>query len=423
MAREDPTPHDVHDVTRRGRALVIANRLPYPIDDGWKRRTHHVLTALSRRYRVTLVSLHGREPRDVSAAVAQPAAVDVQTVRRPRLAGPVSLGLGLVTRRPFHVWRVHSAAMRRIIARAEVAEPFDVAIATLVHLAPYLDPLDRRTLRVVDTHNIDSLVLRRYAPQMSAPRAWYARMSAGKLARHESRAFRDADLVWVCSEEERDHLAGLVPAARVVVIPNGVDTALFSPVVDPPMRGRLVFFGRLDYFPNADAVVFFAREILPLIRQHVPHAELVVAGPGAGSELRGMAERTTGLRLVGPLADLRPLIASAEAVVVPLRSGGGTRLKILEALAMAKAVVSTSLGAEGLALRSGREAFIADLPEAFARAVVEVLRDADARDRVGSAGRDRVRESYDWSGIETRMLSSISAAGAQEPGTIIRSAS
>ncbi len=248
-------------------------------------------------------------------------------------------------------------------------------------------------------------------------------MSADKLARHESRAFRDADLVWVCSEEERAHLAGLVPAGRVVVIPNGVDTTLFSPLDVTPMRGRLVFFGRLDYFPNADAVVFFAREILPLIRQHVPNAELVVAGPGAGSELRGLAERTTGLRLVGPLTDLRPLIASAEAVVVPLRSGGGTRLKILEALAMAKAVVSTSLGAEGLALRSGHDAFIADLPEEFASAVIEILRDADARERVGKAGRDRVRESYDWGGIETRMLSSISAAGARESEATIRSAS
>jgi sugar transferase (PEP-CTERM/EpsH1 system associated) len=404
-------------VKHRPRALVIANRLPYPIDDGWKRRTFHLLKALSARYRVTLVSFHaGGEESAASLVAALGDSVDVQTVRPFVLAGPVSLGMGLVTSRPFHVWRLQSLAMRRLIARLAQQEHFDVAVATLIHLHPYLRLFTERTLRVVDTHNIDSLVLRRYAGRMHGPVAWYAELSAGKLERHEARVFGEADLVWVCSDEERERLARSVPGACVEVVANGVDTQAFAPSPDVSVTpGRLIFFGRLDYFPNADAVSYFATEILPLVRKRVPDAELVVAGPGAGRDLRALAETLPGLRILGSVPDLRPMIASAAVVVVPLRSGGGTRLKILEALALAKPVVSTTVGAEGLVLERGRDILIADEPQAFARAVVELLQAPQQAERIGHGGRAFVREHHDWRIIEERLLANLAAATSASP--------
>lgn len=390
------------------RALVIANRLPYPVDDGWKRRTLHLLKALATRYHVTLVTFHSDSNAAALGLESELGGnLEVHTLRTSRLAGPRSLLLGLLTGRPFHVWRLDSAAMRRTIAQL-AGRPFDVGIATLIHLHPYLRDLDRGTLRVVDTHNVDSLVLRRYAARMKGPRSWYAQHSADKLQRHEREVFADADLVWVCSEEERKLVAASAPGARVVVVPNGVDTEVFTPLPPDLVSGqRLVYFGRLDYFPNADAISYFAREILPLIRREVDTAELHVVGPGAGEELYALARTTPGVRILGVVPDLRPVIGSAAAVVVPLRSGGGTRLKILEALALGRPVISTTLGAEGLALEPGREIFIEDEPAAFAGRAAQLLKAPELAAQVGRAGRERVRERYDWRGIERELLAGL----------------
>jgi glycosyltransferase involved in cell wall biosynthesis len=382
----------------RERVLVIANRLPYPLDDGWKRRTFHLVRSLAERAPLTLASLHDG-PANHVAELAELIGhgARVETVRPFRWRGPLSIALGLATPLPYHVWRQRSGALDALVRTIIARERPTVGLATLAHLYPYLRHLPPEATRVIDTHNIDSLVLRRYADSMwRGPRALYARMTARKLARHERDVFAAADIVWVCSDEERRLLDGTT-ARRVEVVPNGVDT--FGDFADkgvPVVANRILFFGKLDYHPNSDAVRWFLDEIFPTIRALRPDVEFLVVGPGADADLQGRIERTANTKLMGWVPELADLVASAAVVVVPLRAGGGTRLKILEALSLGRPLVSTTVGAEGLALVSGHDLILADAPADFAAQVVSLL-DGPAEARtLGRAGREAVRARYDW---------------------------
>lgn len=389
----------------RERILVIANRLPYPLDDGWKRRTFHLVKALAERRPVTVASLH-EGPEDHVHALASLIGhgARVETVRPFRWRGALSVALGLATPLPYHVWRQRSRALDALVRRIVARERPAVGLATLAHLFPYLRHLPSGATRVVDTHNIDSLVLRRYADAMwRGPRAAYARMTASKLARHERHVFAAADLVWVCSDEERALLDGST-ARRVEVVPNGVDAfGEFAARDIATAPDRILFFGKLDYHPNSDAVRWFLDAIFPAIRARRPHVEFLVVGPGADADLRARIERTANAQLMGWVPELADLVASAAVVVVPLRAGGGTRLKILEALSLGRPLVSTTVGAEGLALVSGQDLVLADDPADFAAHVVSLLdRPAEAR-RLGGAGREAVCSRYDWSRMGEQM--------------------
>lgn len=396
----------------RARILVVANRLPYPLDDGWKRRTFHLVKALAERRPVTVASLHEGPDEHVHALEALIGhGARVQTVRPFRWRGPLSIALGLATPLPYHVWRQRSRALDALVRDIVARERPAVGLATLAHLYSYLRHLPPGATRVVDTHNIDSLVLRRYADAMwRGPRAIYARMTARKLARHEHDVFAAADLVWVCSDEERTLLDGST-ARRVEVVPNGVDAfGEFAARDVPVVPDRILFFGKLDYHPNSDAVRWFLDEILPAIRARRPQVEFLVVGPGADADLRAHVERTSSATLMGWVPELADLVASAAVVVVPLRAGGGTRLKILEALSLGRPLVSTTVGAEGLDLVSGRDLRLADPPAEFAAQVIALLDDPDAARSLGRAGRAAVRAHYDWSTIGDRMARMLSLA-------------
>lgn len=397
-------------------ALVVANRLPWPLDDGWKRRTFHVVRGLARARFVTLASLHAGPPGDVEALGRSLGAnVEVLTVPPPPLRGPVAVVLGAVTSRPYHVWRQRSPALRRVIREAAGRRRYDLALATMTHMFPFLEDLGPGVRLIVDTHNIDSLVLSRYAGRMRIPRRWYARMTAARLRRHEEHVFAHADRVIVCSDVEAPLVRSVPGSREPAVIPNGVDaTGTFIPGKGDPVPGRIAFFGKLDYYPNTDAVEYLAAEILPRIRAELPEAEVDVIGPDPPPGLRALERPGSGIRITGRVHDIPAALSSASVVVVPLRLGGGTRLKILEALALGLPVVSTSIGAEGLDLEPGRDLILADDPGAFAAEVVGLLQDPERGRRLGANGRDTVCRRYDWSIIERRVEA---LASARDPRT------
>jgi polysaccharide biosynthesis protein PslH len=394
----------------RRRVLVLANRLPWPIDDGWKTRTYHVIQGVLQHASVTLLIFHDGPASDVDAfRSAIGGDLAVVTVPPPRSRSPVRLLLGLVTSQPLYVWNWRSRRYRRqLFALAAEWKP-DVVVAELTCMYQYARLLPRRVLRIVDTHNIDSVLLGRYAGRLRGRlHRWYAAVTARKLRAYEREVFTDADSVWVCSEAEELLVQDLAPGAGVQTIPNGVDTVRFSPRPDCVPRPRtLLFFGRMDYEPNRDAVHYFAREILPLLRRTQPDLELQVVGAGIDEDLRRLARGAPEIRLVGRVDDIMTALAAAELVVVPLRMGGGTRLKILEALSIGKPVVSTSAGAEGLRLTGGRDLLLADSPEEFAAAVNSVLADPALRERLGRAGRAAVHGRYDWGQIRNAVAAAV----------------
>jgi polysaccharide biosynthesis protein PslH len=192
-------------------------------------------------------------------------------------------------------------------------------------------------------------------------------------------------------------------------IPTGVDTEYFAPDAAPEAPGQLVFTGAMDWYPNEDAILHFVDAILPLIRREAPDVRLTVVGRNPSPSLRAAATRA-GVHVTGTVDDVRPFMRAASVYVVPLRVGGGTRLKIFEALAMGKAVVSTSVGAEGLPLVAEQHFLAADDPAALAQSVLKLLRDRKARDRLGFAGRRLVEARYSWRGVARRFESELSEA-------------
>jgi polysaccharide biosynthesis protein PslH len=388
------------------RAIVLANRLPFPIDDGWKTRTFHIIRGLVRHADVTLLCFHQGGSNVVDEFTRSlDGQVRVVTVPAPSEHTFRNLLLGLVTGKPVYVWNMRSGAYRDALRDLLRSDRPTIAIAELTYMYEYLREMPRKTLRVIDTHNIDSLVLTRYARTLSRrSRAIYAALTARKVRRLEAEVFSEVDRVWVCSETEIEAAVRIAPTARVESVPNGVDTGAFAPLptITPAAR-QLLFFGRLDYEPNRDALQFFVGEILELIRRQEPGVEFVIAGAGDSRFATGLAARSTGVRVLGRVDDLPAVLAEATVIVVPLRMGGGTRLKILEALSMARPVVSTTLGAEGLLLGSGEHLLLADTSADFAEAVIRLLRNQALCQTLGNAGRAVVERMYSWDVVHTKL--------------------
>ena len=183
---------------------------------------------------------------------------------------------------------------------------------------------------------------------------------------------------------------------KLTVIPTGVDVDYFQPMPVEEIANSLVFTGSMDWLPNEDAIFYFVDAILPLIKQQCPDVSLEVVGRSPSRKLQALAETEKSVRLTGWVEDIRPFVARGSVCIVPLRIGGGTRLKIFEAMAMSKAVVSTSVGAEGLPVRSGENILLADTPGDFAGSVISLLRDSNQRQRLGTAARALVQENYSW---------------------------
>jgi glycosyltransferase involved in cell wall biosynthesis len=271
----------------------------------------------------------------------------------------------------------------------------DVCIADFLFAAANV-PFGGRVPVVLFEHNVEYMIWERLSK--IEPVFWRRALFEiewRKLKSRERAVCRDANLTIAVSEEDRRRLSSLAPGANVSAISTGVDTTYFSPNGAPEIPARLVFTGSMDWHPNEDAIAYFADAILPHIRREVPTVSLAVVGRRPSARVKAIAEQA-GMLVTGTVDDVRPYMGEASVYVVPLRAGGGTRLKIFEALAMEKAVVSTTVGAEGLALTSGREFVAADDPQAFAREVVSLLNDPARRRTLGQAGRHLVETRYSW---------------------------
>jgi glycosyltransferase involved in cell wall biosynthesis len=280
-------------------------------------------------------------------------------------------------------------------------------------MAPYALqlPRARRPFLVFDNHNAEYLLQQRaFQTDVRRPRRWvgaaYSLAQWRKLAAYERRVCRDADRVIAVSEADRAALLRLAPDLDVTVVPNGVDLAFYRPgAVAAPAElraGALVFTGKMDYRPNVDAVTWFADAVLPLVRQRVPEAHFWVVGQQPHARLAALAGRDD-VTITGRVPDVRPYIAGAGVYVVPLRIGGGTRLKVLEAMAMGQALVSTRLGCDGFDFTDGNELRYADTPEEFAQAVEALMRDRETAADLGRNARAFVETNYGWDAIIPRL--------------------
>jgi sugar transferase (PEP-CTERM/EpsH1 system associated) len=383
--------------------LVLAPYPPYPARSGGASRTLHLARALARRHRVSLLCFGSADERagleplrewcDEVHTVDYPAAAR----RRRRLYQLRSL----VGRRSFSHHAYFSRAMAGALAGLLSRRRFDVVQADASEMGYYW-PLPGGVLQVLNTQNVEHLILERtWRGETSRLRRLFARLEARKLRRGELAVCRASDAVLAVSEVDADALRPHVGPVTVRVVPNGVDTDFFTPGAAPEHPGRLLFTGAMGYRPNTDAACHFAERILPIVRAAAPEATFAIVGKDPPEAVRRLAG--DGVEVTGTVPDVRPWMRSAEVFVVPLRVGGGTRLKILEAMASGRAVVSTSVGCEGLDVTPEEDILVGDTPEAFAAQVLRCLRDPDLRARLGARGRALVERRYRWDAIGDRL--------------------
>jgi len=289
----------------------------------------------------------------------------------------------------------HIEAVQQILDDLFVREHYDVVLFESVFMADY--QLSEGTQVVIDEHNIEyELLQRTYQREKSFARKWYNWWESRQLKPVEIERCRKAQGVLVTSKREALLLKPLLPDSVISVVPNGVDTEVFQ-VSDQKQQlpDRIIFTGSMNYYPNIDAVHYFARECWPLIRLKVPSATWQIVGKDPPSAVRDLA-KLSGVSVTGSVPDVKPYLAAATVAIVPVLIGSGTRLKILEAFAMGKAVVSTSLGCEGLAVTSGKHLLVADQPAAFAQSIVDLLQNVEQRTALGNAGRKLAETEYSW---------------------------
>lgn len=391
------------------RVVFVTVRLPFPLNSGGRIRTYHLLKHISQIHRVTLVTaLETAEEAEAARALKEQLPQVALRLTTVPSRGGMPRRLGRALRSPIdplpYTWSGYrhprfTENLRRTLAE----EAFDLVHCDHTHIAHAVLAL-RTPPRLLNAHNVDSMLLRRVAeiegrPWKRAVINWQAR----KVLRAERRTYPRFDGCLAMSDVDKAHLEQLAGDVPVWIVPNGVDTDAFEPSGTSSTPGLMAFSGAMDWLPNVDAVRFFAQEILPTIRAQVPGARLLVVGrnpaPGLVRRLAG-----AGVEFTGTVDDVRPFLARADLFVVPLRAGSGTRLKILEAWASGKAVLSTSLGAEGLPAVDGENIAIADTAARFAERAAALLRDPTRARCLGTAGRQAVEESFSWKRVGDSLL-------------------
>jgi sugar transferase (PEP-CTERM/EpsH1 system associated) len=397
--------------------LFLTPQLPYPPEKGTALRNWGLISGLSAQHEIAVLSfLDPGQSGQIAARLRE--TCRIETVEPPPRTVTDRLWGMLTTRQPDMALRLASDAYGERLANWLARESFDVVQIEGIELAPYLDVIDEvwpnseqagRPLIVFDDHNCEYVLQRRtFLTDLYAPPRWpaaaYSFVQWRRLCRYEGRVCRRADRVLAVSEADARALTRLVPGLDVIVIPNGIDTGAYTPepAESPSQSHSLVFTGTMDFRPNVDAVLWFVKEVSPLIREEVPDVHFFVVGQRPHRRLEPLREDHY-VTVTGWVEDVRPYIADAAVYVAPLRMGGGTRLKLLEAMAMSKPVVATTVGAEGYPVADGRELVLANTPDEFAQAVVALLRSPVRREELGQNARAFVERQYDWHVIVPRL--------------------
>jgi len=305
--------------------------------------------------------------------------------------------------------------MTRAIADATFKNHFDVVICDF--LAPAVNlPRDLKTPVVLFQHNVEAEIWRRhYEVQTNRAKRRYLFWQWRKMQRFEKEACHRVDSVIAVSEADARMMEREYGVAKVHDIPTGVDIDFFKPANTSPARpNSLVFTGSMDWLPNEDAMRYFIDDVMPLVKQQIPDVHLTIVGRSPYPSLVELAQRDPALTVTGRVDDVRPYMQDAVAFIVPIRIGGGTRLKIYEAMAMEKPVISTTVGAEGLPVHHDAQLLLADDPKTFADSVVKVLSNSELAARLGSSAAQFVRQHFGWPGVAATFADLCRTAVADE---------
>ncbi len=385
----------------RLRLLFVGPKIPYPANDGGRIAIYEPLRHLAARgHTVAYLGFGLQEDADKlkeAAALAWARAVPHDT--RSKISSMIG---GLPTSTPYTAGKYRSADMARALTSALVDESFDLVQLEQTHMGWYIPSVKQsRGVAVLRLQNIELELMLSFARQSRPPVGWYASIQARRMAAFEARACRLADACLAITEEDARWVSCAAPGASVFVVPAG-SAAAPKRGPDQTIEHSILFIGALDWMPNAQGMRWFAKRIWPRIRQEVPQTRCVVIGRNPPADLRAWANADPNVDVLGFVEDIAGFRYRINVEIVPILSGGGMRVKILDAFAHGNAVVSTSLGAAGIAVTNEREILLADTEVDFARQVVRLLLHPDLRRKTGDAALDLLTRSYDWESVITQ---------------------
>jgi sugar transferase (PEP-CTERM/EpsH1 system associated) len=375
-----------------------------PPDTGGKIRSYNILRQLAKHHAVTFFTFYAAHENDVHAELSHifERAIQIPLDLPPaKSAGELlNYAAHLFSREPYNLTKYCRPVVRKKLHALLQEETYDVVLCDFLMAAGVI-PWDWPGPKVLFTHNVEAVIWQRHYEMAKNPlwkaiswREWKTMEAA------ERKYLRKADHVLTVSENDREVFARFLDPRKLTVIPTGADTEFFQPSSgETETPNSLVFTGSMDWLPNEDGILYFADEIFPLIRRHVPDVTLSIVGRKPSRRVKDLASRVPNIQVTGWVEDVRPYLAKGAVCIVPLRIGGGTRLKIFEAMSMAKAVVSTSIGAEGLPVKNGEHILLADDPASFAETTLQLLGNASQRAQIGHAARQLVEENYSWSTV------------------------
>ena len=397
---------------------VKAGKL-WPVDTGGKIRSFNILRHLARNHKVTLLSYYGGA-RDIEYETEISKQLPrAQTIYTAAPEGTVAQSIDYILRlpsaAPYAVRKFTHPKVCDAVAQRLQGGSAEVAVCDFLSASlnfPEVSP----TPVVLFQHNVESMLWRRMADtEQSLFRKMSYRIEARKMAAYETRTLQRFRHVIAVSDHDRKEMLAMAPGCTITVVPTGVDTENYRPA--PSVSGsppKIVFTGSMDWEPNIDAVEYFCRDIFPSVLREIPDAQFQIVGRNPHPRVKKLA--SPSVVVTGTIPSVAEYLRNATVVIVPLRIGGGTRLKIFEAMAMRKALVSTSIGAEGLDVTSGKDCLIADDSHSFAAAILSVLRDPELR-RTYEDNAAALAARYDWSQIAQRFADALSDAVTDTRGT------
>jgi polysaccharide biosynthesis protein PslH len=380
------------------RVLYLCQRVPYPPNRGDKIATYHHIRHLARNHEVALGCLADGEADLDNVSGIAPFVTSVDAVPLSRWRGRWRMLAGLAKGTPLTLAYFNEPELRWRLRERVAASCFDVVVIYSSGMAQFVEE-SGGVPRVMFFSDLDSLKWQQYGENIGLPMRWVYNREARRLLHYERRVAATFEQSVVCSLRELEDCRHLLPEARVSCVSNGVDLEYFRPTWQPKRKNSLVFTGVMDYLPNVDGVAWFCDEVLPLIRAQVPDVTFTICGARPTLRVQTL-QRIGGVAVTGNVPDVRPFLAEASVCVVPLRMGRGIQNKLLEAMAMGVATVSTTVAFAGVEALRGTDLMVADDAQEFAAHVVRLLRDEKLRAHLGQSARAAMEKSYSW---ETRL--------------------
>ena len=374
--------------------ILVTAQFPHPPRSGMTMRVYQLLRQLARRHNVTLLSCAEPAHRDAVMELREELPVVViERSQQSRAAKRSNQLRSMVSMQPFSSREVYSDELQRTLDELCVTTSCDVVQIEGTVLGGLSVPSAVGV--ILDEHNIDYEVFERMCEgERSLIRRMYNHWEYKRVRRFEQQCWTRVDGCIVTSEREEPIVQSIAPNIATAVVPNAVDLKYFLPSRDAVEPNSVVFNGTLGYRPNIDAAYHLADEVWPLVLERCPDAKLTIVGRASDADRRRLTR--PGVVVTGEVSDIRPYLQHAAVVAVPVRMGGGTRLKVVEGLAMGKAMVSTTVGCEGVAVRDGEHLLIGDGAAEFAARILECFANPKLRDRLGAAGRRLTEEEYSW---------------------------